>query len=458
MKNINKNKYLTPKEIVSSLDKYIIGQKKAKRSIAIALRNRWRRMSINSSIKDDVTPSNILMIGSTGIGKTEIARRLAKIINAPFIKVEASKFTEVGYVGRDVESMIRDLVECSIKMVKASKTKLVQNEAKVIVENIILDLLIPSIKKNKNSLSNFKNIKYDNIQDLNEKTRNKLLQKIRDGELDDKEINININNTGNTIDSNNFIDESSINNLQDMINNILPKNIKKKVKISEAKKILLEDEVAKMIDVDTINKEAIINAENIGIVFIDEIDKIVSRGRNINFDINKEGVQRDLLPVVEGSSVNTKYGVCNTDHILFIAAGAFHISKPSDLIPELQGRFPIKVELDSLTQDDFYKILKEPKNSITKQYEEIFKSENVQIIFEEDAIQEISKISFDFNNELENIGARRLHTIMSCILNDFLFDVPDKILSGEKIIINKKIVLHSTKKMSLKNNLNEYIL
>ena len=416
MENI---KNMTPQEIVNELDKYIIGQKEAKRNVAIALRNRWRRLNVNDEIKNEIIPNNILMIGATGVGKTEIARRLAKLSDAPFTKVEASKFTEVGYVGRDVESMVRDLVEQSVNLVKTIKKEEVKVKAEESVNNLILDILIPPVNKVQSNINLSLEKKENNTdKEINEKTRDKFKQKIKNGELDDRKIEISVqkpNNSGIGMIGGGMMDESSMINLQDMISNMMPKrNKKRKVTIGEAKKILLESEVSKLIDMDEVKEEAINKAENTGIIFIDEIDKISgSSSKGGGPDVSREGVQRDLLPIVEGTSVTTKYGVIKTDHILFIAAGAFHLSKPSDLIPELQGRFPIRVELDNLTQEDFLKILCEPKNSLTKQYKALIKAENVEIIFNDDALKEISNKAFIINSEIENIGARRLHTVMS---------------------------------------------
>ncbi|MCU0390477.1 MAG: ATP-dependent protease ATPase subunit HslU [Thermoflexibacter sp.] len=436
---LEENKYLTPKQIVEELDKYIIGQKEAKRNVAIALRNRWRRLSARPDMQKEIMPNNILMIGSTGIGKTEIARRLAKIADAPFVKVEASKFTEVGYVGRDVESMVRDLVEQAVSLVKTQKKEEVKVKASTIVEDMILDALIPPLK-NKNDYE------ANNVDlELNEKTRERFREKLRNGELEDRKIEIEIEN-GNSSSSvgvvGGAIDEISMMNIQEMINGMMPKRTKKrKLPIAEARKILIEEETSKLIDMDEVKLLAIQKAENAGIIFIDEIDKIASSSKGTGGpDVSREGVQRDLLPIVEGSAVNTKYGVTNTDHILFVAAGAFHVSKPSDLIPELQGRFPIRVELESLSKGDFYKILKMPKNALTKQYQALLESEGVELTFSDDALEEIAEIAFQINTEVENIGARRLHTVMSHLLNEFLFDVPDVIVPNSKLIVNKDMV------------------
>jgi ATP-dependent HslUV protease ATP-binding subunit HslU len=465
------SKYLTPKQIVEELDKYIIGQYEAKRNVAIALRNRWRRMHVKSDIQSEIVPNNILMIGATGVGKTEIARRLAKIADAPFVKVEASKFTEVGYVGRDVESMVRDLVEQSVTLVKASKKDAVQEKAGQAVEDIILDALIPPLRQQSVRSTGFsstpesanQNVPESDVE-LNERTRNHFREKIRNGEMEERKIEINIKgSTGPNVGmvGAGMMDEVSMMNLQEMINGMMPKKSKKrKVTVSEARKILLEEEAAKLIDMDEVKEEAIRRAEETGIIFIDEIDKIASGGKKGGGgpDVSREGVQRDLLPIVEGSSVNTKYGVIKTDHVLFVAAGAFHISKPSDLIPELQGRFPIRVELDNLTKEDFIRILKEPKNALTKQYLALFESEDVEVAFTEDAIDEIANTAFTINSELENIGARRLHTVMSKLLNEFLFDVPDKIAKGTRLEIDAEMVKLKLSSLIKNRDLSEYIL
>ena len=458
---------LTPQEIVKELDKYIIGQHDAKRNVAIALRNRWRRMNVQSEIKNDIIPNNILMIGATGVGKTEIARRLAKIADAPFVKVEASKFTEVGYVGRDVESMVRDLVEQSVNMVKAKRKEEVKEKAAALVEEIILDALIPPMRQS----ACFQVQNGDSEEtpssdvELNERTRNLFREKIKNGELEERKIEIDIKQSGGGnvgMIGAGMMDEVSMMNLQEMISGMMPKKAKKrKVTVAEARKILLEEEASKLIDMDEVKEEAIRKAENAGIIFIDEIDKIASgagKKGGSGPDVSREGVQRDLLPIVEGSTVNTKHGVVKTDHVLFIAAGAFHISKPSDLIPELQGRFPIRVELNSLNKEDFVRILKEPKNALTKQYYALFESESVTIGFDEEAIDEIAQAAFDINSEIENIGARRLHTVMSRLLNEFLFDVPDKIKPASEIKITKAMVKEKLSGLIKNKDLSEYIL
>ncbi len=462
------SKYLTPQQIVHELDKYIIGQHEAKRNVAIALRNRWRRMSVKSDIQNEIVPNNILMIGATGVGKTEIARRLARIADAPFVKVEASKFTEVGYVGRDVESMVRDLVDQSVNMVKARKREEVKEKAAQVVEEIILDALIPPMRASAAGIA----VTSDDNQDtpatdveLNERTRSLFREKIKNGELEDRKIEINIKQSGGSgvgMIGAGMMDEVSMMNLQEMIGGMMPKKAKKrKVTVGEARKILLEEEAAKLIDMDEVKEEALRKAEEAGIIFIDEIDKIASgagKKGGSGPDVSREGVQRDLLPIVEGSTVNTKYGIIKTDHVLFIAAGAFHTAKPSDLIPELQGRFPIRVELTNLTKDDFVRILIEPKNALTKQYKALFEAEGVQMDFTDESISEIAQAAFDINADVENIGARRLHTVMSRLLNEFSFDVPDKISADSKITITKEMVKEKLSGLIKNRDLSEYIL
>jgi ATP-dependent HslUV protease ATP-binding subunit HslU len=466
---LDASQYLTPAQIVAELDKYIIGQHDAKRNVAIALRNRWRRMHAPAEIQNEIVPNNILMIGATGVGKTEIARRLAHIADAPFTKVEASKFTEVGYVGRDVESMVRDLVEQSVNMVKMRRKEEVKTQAAQAVEDVILDALIPPISNTPvKPFAGFGSSADDNHmpdsdQELNERTREKFREKIRNGELDDRKIEIKIqqsNSTGVGV-LGPGIDEASMMNIQEMISGMMPKKTKKrKVTIAEARKILLEEEAVKLIDMDEVKEEAIRKAENAGVIFIDEIDKIASASNKGGGgpDVSREGVQRDLLPIVEGSTVSTKYGVIKTDHILFVAAGAFHVAKPSDLIPELQGRFPIRVELNSLTKEDFYSILKYPKNALTKQYEALLQAEDVELTFSDEALHKIAEIAFEVNSEVENIGARRLQTVVSHLLNEILFDVPDKISAYAKILITPEMVEERLAPMVKNRDLSQYIL
>jgi ATP-dependent HslUV protease ATP-binding subunit HslU len=448
--------YLTPKQIQAELDKYIVGQKDAKRIVAIALRNRWRRMNAPEDMRKEIVQNNILMIGATGVGKTEIARRLAKIADAPFVKVEASKFTEVGYVGREVESMVRDLVEQSVNMVKTKRKEDVQKKATQIVEDIILDILIPPLK----------NTEHTQDGELNEKTREHFKEKLQNGELDDRKIEVSVSqsaaaNVGVIGGPAGMVDDVSMSNLQDMIGNMFPKKAKKrKVTIAEARKILLDEEASKLIDMDEVKEEALRKAENSGIIFIDEIDKIASSSgkKGGGPDVSREGVQRDLLPIVEGSAVNTKHGVINTDHILFIAAGAFHIAKPSDLIPELQGRFPIRVELESLTKDDFVRILQMPKNALIKQYQALLGAEGVSLKFEDSAIEKLAELAFELNQEIENIGARRLHTVMSHLLHDHMYEIPDTITEGSEIVIDQTFVEKRLSGLVKNRDLSQYIL
>lgn len=448
---------LTPGQIVAELDKYIIGQTEAKKNVAIALRNRWRRMNATEEMQAEIIPNNILMIGSTGVGKTEIARRLAKIAEAPFTKVEASKFTEVGYVGRDVESMVRDLVEHSINMVKTIKKEEVKIKAQEAVEDKILNILIPPVT--------FKNAEI--IQDgkseyeVNQETREAFREKLRKGDLNHRKVEIDIAQASTSPIGvmGGPIDDVSMMNIQEMIGGMMPKSKKKrKVTIAEAQKILLEEESSKLIDMDEVKEQAIWKAENLGIIFIDEIDKVASSGGKSGPDVSREGVQRDLLPIVEGSTVNTKHGAIKTDHILFIAAGAFHVSKPSDLIPELQGRFPIRVELESLTEENFLQILKAPKNALTKQYQAMLAAEDIDLSFEEEALKELAGIAFQANAEMENIGARRLQTVMSLLLNDILFDVPERIAPGTKLNIGPSLVKEKLSSLVKNKDLSQYIL
>lgn len=464
---LDPKKYLTPAQIVAELDKYIIGQQDAKRNVAIALRNRWRRMHAAPEMQKEIVPNNILMIGATGVGKTEIARRLASIADAPFTKVEASKFTEVGYVGRDVESMVRDLVEQAVNMVRTRKKEDVKQQAAQMVEDIILDALIPPISQPGNRHDVFADNNSstevpDSDYELNERTRERFREKIRNGELEDRKIEIKVaqNSSSGVGVVGPGMDEMSMMNIQEMIGNMLPKKTKKrKVTIAEARKLLLEEEAAKLIDMDEVKEEAIAKAENAGVIFIDEIDKVASAsGKSGGPDVSREGVQRDLLPIVEGSTVNTKYGIIKTDHILFIAAGAFHVAKPSDLIPELQGRFPIRVELQSLSKEDFYQILKYPKNALTKQYEELLRAEGVELSFSDEALQKLAEISFEVNAEVENIGARRLHTVMSRLLNDILYEVPDTIPTNARLMITPEMVEERLRDMVKNRDLSQYIL
>ncbi|PQA58966.1 ATP-dependent protease ATPase subunit HslU [Siphonobacter curvatus] len=454
---------LTPRQIVAELDKYIIGQHEAKKNVAIALRNRWRRMNAAAEMQREIMPNNILMIGPTGCGKTEIARRLAQLADAPFTKVEASKFTEVGYVGRDVESMVRDLVEQAIHMVRAAKKESVKERAAQSVEEVILDALIPPVKQPTGFHSSSVSVSPENASDaeLNERTRERFREKIRTGELDSRKIEIDVQQSAspNIGVMGGPIDESSMMNIQEMLSGMMPKQRKKrKVTIGEAKRILIDEEAAKLIDMDEVKEEAIRKAENLGIIFIDEIDKVAAKSGGSGPDVSREGVQRDLLPIVEGSTVNTKYGVIHTDHILFIAAGAFHVSKPSDLIPELQGRFPIRVELQPLTKSDFVRILKEPRNALTRQYEAMLQAESVSLSFNEEALDALAEVAFQLNTEVENIGARRLQTVVSQLLNDVLFDIPDQIGPNAQVVVTKELVEQRLAGLVQNRDLSQYIL
>ena len=455
--NLVEQQSLTPRQIVAELDKYIIGQKDAKRSVSIALRNRWRRLNSEAEIRDEIIPNNILMIGPTGVGKTEIARRLAKLSGAPFVKVEASKFTEVGYVGRDVESMVRDITDIAVNMVKLEMQERVKEKAKKIVEDKILDILIPPVKKRSSSTNSSANQVGFNPEDasddeLNERTRERFREKLQNGELEDRKIEIEVASKKTNmmqVFGPQGMEEMGF-NLQDMLGNMAKggKKSKRTMPISEAREILLDQEAEKLIDHDAAVQEALERVQNQGIIFIDEIDKVAesssgSGGGKGGPDVSRQGVQRDLLPIVEGSTVSTKHGIVKTDHILFIGSGAFHVSKPSDMIPELQGRFPIRVELDSLTEEDFYNILTQPKNALTKQYQAMLKTEGVTVNFDDEAIQEIARIAAQVNSQVENIGARRLHTILSSLLEELLFAVPDDIGSGtidiDKSYVNKQL-------------------
>ncbi len=438
----------TPREIVSELDRYIIGQKDAKRAVAVALRNRWRRQQVPAELRDEIAPKNIIMIGPTGVGKTEIARRLAKLAQAPFIKVEASKFTEVGYVGRDVESMVRDLLELAINIVKEEETAKMQIKAEANAEERLLDLLLPG--------------EADRSPDKEEQrqgTRDRLRKLLRLGELDERfvELDIEVSNMPSMgIFTPQGNEELGL-NIKEMFGNLFPKSAKRKrVKVSEARDILTSSEAEKLVDMENVTTLAKERAEQSGIIFIDEIDKIASREGVHGPEVSREGVQRDILPIVEGSTVNTKHGAIKTDHILFIAAGAFHMTKPSDLIPELQGRFPIRVELDSLGEDDFYRILTEPKNALIRQYRELMKTESIDLQFDEDAIREMAKIAKTVNDHTENIGARRLHTIMEKLLEDLSFNAPER--SGDKVMIGAEQVQERLAKISQDEDLSRYIL
>jgi len=459
---IPQQKELTPRQIVRELDKYIIGQHAAKKAVAIALRNRWRRLQVTGSLREDIMPNNIILIGPTGVGKTEIARRLAKLSGAPFLKVEASKFTEVGYVGRDVESMVRDLTEISVNMVKAEKAAEVENKARELTEERLLDILVPSNRRTKTAeAQESAAAPAVNIEQENETTRQKFREKLQSGSLDERMVELEVSASQMPMMQvmGPFSMEEMGINLQEVFGNILPKKEKRrKVTIAEARRLLILEESQKLIDMEKVTKEALERVENSGIIFIDEIDKIASsRGQSSGPDVSREGVQRDLLPIVEGSSVLTKYGMVKTDHVLFIASGAFHVAKPSDLIPELQGRFPIRVELKSLVEEDFVKILTLPQNALIKQYAALLKTEGIEITFNDEAVQEIARIAFEVNDQVENIGARRLHTIITTLLEEILFDAPDG-MKETSIVITQKVVQDKLNSIVKNRDLSRYIL
>ena len=452
---------LKPSEIVKELDKYIIGQDKAKKSVAVALRNRWRRRQVPDDLRDEIAPKNIIMIGPTGVGKTEIARRLASLTDSPFFKVEASKFTEIGYVGRDVESMIRDLVELTINKTRTTEQEVVKDKADQIAEEKTLDLLLPKLELKKASTEdNLKESQINSDADKeNSSTREKFRKMLRAGKLDDRFIDLDVADKKPPmveIFSNMGMDDIGL-NVRDMLGNIMPTSSKKrKIKVSEAIKIIAQEEAQNLVDMDAVVKKAIEMVEQSGIIFIDEIDKVAGKTGGNSPEISREGVQRDLLPIVEGSSVPTKYGTVKTDHILFIASGAFHVSKPSDLIPELQGRFPIRVELNSLGMKEFARILTEPQNALLLQYIALIRTEGIDIVFEDDSVDEIARIAEDVNTRTDNIGARRLHTLMECLLEDILFNAPD--MDKEKIIINGEFVNSKLKNIVEDEDLSRYIL
>ena len=454
---------LKPSEVVKELDKYIIGQDHAKRSVAIALRNRWRRQQVPEDLRDEIAPKNIILIGPTGVGKTEISRRLSMLTDSPFSKVEASKFTEVGYVGRDVESMIRDLLELTVNVVKSREQEAVKEKAGQVGEERMLDLLLPKPRNKETETSDdSKETHFELVTPISHEsssTREKLRTMLRKGKLDNRYVDLDVSERVMPmveIFSNVGMEEMGI-SFKDMLGGIIPKSVKKrKVKVPEGLKILVQEETQNLVDIDKVVKLAIEKVEQSGIIFLDEIDKIAGRNSGAGPDVSREGVQRDLLPIVEGCTVITRFGPVKTDHILFIASGAFHTVKPSDLIPELQGRFPIRVELNSLGQKEFVKILTEPKNALLLQYKELLKTEGVDVVFEDNTVEKIAKIAEEVNSLTENIGARRLHTIMECLLEDILFDAPD--MKEKKVVIDGKYVDDKLKGIKDNEDLSRYIL
>ena len=470
---------LTPRQIVAELDAYIVGQNAAKKAVAIALRNRWRRQQAPEDLREEIMPNNIIMIGPTGVGKTEIARRLARLAGAPFVKVEASKFTEVGYVGRDVESIIRDLVDVAVNMVREEREADVEEQAQANVEERLLDLLLPLpedqpapgkpgegasvrafVAGPSGPAAEQSRDEMQRREERHQRTREKLRGLLKDGKLEERTVDVEISQTpsieGMMMPMGGF--EGMDMNFQEMLQDILPKKKKRRtVTVAEARRILLQDELDRLVDMDEVVNEALDRTEDMGIVFLDEVDKIVGdRGAQGGPDVSREGVQRDLLPIVEGSNVQTKYGMVRTDHVLFVAAGAFHVSKPADMIPELQGRFPIRVELEALTQQDFVRILSEPRNALLRQYQALVAAEKVDLTFEEDAIREIARVAADVNERMENIGARRLHTVMTTLLEDLLFDLPD--VPGDRVNVDAAMVRDRLKRIVEDDDLRRYIL
>ena len=449
---MSQESYLTPREIVSELDKYIVGQNMAKRAVGVALRNRWRRQKVSPELRDEISPKNILMMGPTGVGKTEIARRLAKLAQAPFVKVEASKFTEVGYVGRDVESMIRDLTEIAVNMVTEEETLSVNTRARELAEDKLIDLLVPTrpVTEAEEDM--------DEARRKMSETKKKMRKLLWDGKLDDREVEIEI--TARSLPIQVFSQagvEEMDPGISEMIGSLMPKKSKvRKVKVPEAMDILTEEEARRLIDMDKVTQLALERTENSGIIFIDEIDKVAGKNGVSGPDVSREGVQRDLLPIIEGSSVTTKHGMVRTDHILFIGAGAFHVSKPSDLIPELQGRFPIRVELEALTKDDFIRILTEPKNALIKQYTELMRTEDIKLEFTAEAIEKIAETAAEVNSSTENIGARRLHTVLEKLLDEISFNAPD--MKEKKFTIDKNYVEEKIADIVKDRDLSRYIL
>ncbi len=449
---MSQESYLTPREIVSELDKYIVGQNMAKRAVGVALRNRWRRQKVSPELRDEISPKNILMMGPTGVGKTEIARRLAKLAQAPFVKVEASKFTEVGYVGRDVESMIRDLTEIAVNMVTEEETLSVNTRARELAEDKLIDLLVPTRPDTEADGD------VDEAKKKMSETKKKMRKLLWDGKLDDREVEIEI--TARSLPIQVFSQagvEEMDPGISEMIGSLMPKKSKvRKVKVPEALDILTEEEARRLIDVDQVTQLALERTENSGIIFIDEIDKVAGKNGVSGPDVSREGVQRDLLPIIEGSSVTTKHGMVRTDHILFIGAGAFHVSKPSDLIPELQGRFPIRVELEALTKNDFIRILTEPENALIKQYTELMRTEDINLVFSKEAVEKIAETAAEVNSSTENIGARRLHTVLEKLLDEISFNAPD--MKEKKIVIDKSYVEEKIADIVKDRDLSRYIL
>ena len=449
---MSQESYLTPREIVSELDKYIVGQNMAKRAVGVALRNRWRRQKVSPELRDEISPKNILMMGPTGVGKTEIARRLAKLAQAPFVKVEASKFTEVGYVGRDVESMIRDLTEIAVNMVTEEETLSVNTRARELAEDKLIDLLVPTRPDTEADGD------VDEAKKKMSETKKKMRKLLWDGKLDDREVEIEI--TARSLPIQVFSQagvEEMDPGISEMIGSLMPKKSKvRKVKVPEALDILTEEEARRLIDMDKVTQLALERTENSGIIFIDEIDKVAGKNGVSGPDVSREGVQRDLLPIIEGSSVTTKHGMVRTDHILFIGAGAFHVSKPSDLIPELQGRFPIRVELEALTKNDFIRILTEPENALIKQYTELMRTEDINLVFSKEAVEKIAETAAEVNSSTENIGARRLHTVLEKLLDEISFNAPD--MKEKKIVIDKSYVEEKIADIVKDRDLSRYIL
>ncbi|MEJ2023594.1 MAG: ATP-dependent protease ATPase subunit HslU [Deltaproteobacteria bacterium] len=456
-------KVLTPREIVSELDKYIIGQDDAKRSVAIALRNRWRRQQVAPELRDEIAPKNIIMMGPTGVGKTEIARRLARLANSPFLKVEATKFTEVGYVGRDVESMIRDLTELAINMARQDEQEEVKVKARELAEERLLDILLPKKREEARDEGEGEKEKVLEVVRTDKaetsSTREKLRRLLREGKLDERYVELEVNNRNMPmveVFSNAGIEEMEF-NIKEMFGNMFPsKKKRRRVKVPEAMEIIFQQESQRLIDMDKVTEKAIQMTEQNGIIFLDELDKIAGAESGYGPDVSREGVQRDLLPIVEGSTITTKYGMVKTDHILFIAAGAFNVSRPSDLLPELQGRFPIRVELDSLTEEDFVRILTEPKNALIIQYKALLSTEGIELLFEDEAIAKIAALASDVNERTENIGARRLHTVMEKLLDEISFEAPDR--QEKKVPITEKYVVDKLTDILEDENLSRYIL